>query len=81
VIPMHEVVRAAGAVAVRPRLWRAAIRLVPPRWWSRWPCLPLPSDEYLRFRMETMYGAGGGFRADDVVEYLEWCRRMGVLAR
>lgn len=46
----------AGALVRRPTLWPAALRLVPPRWWRRWPPLPLPPASYLRFRMETMYG-------------------------
>lgn len=77
----REMTRAIGLVAIRPRLWRSALRLVPPGWWRRWPPLPLPPSSYLRFRLETMYGDKPCFVATDVVEYLEWCRRMQVLAR
>ena len=68
----------------RPELWATAAvalwRLAPPGWWHRWPPLPLPDKGYLRFRMLTAYGDAGA-RPDgtDLVAYLEWCRRMGVL--
>ena len=72
---------AALAVAVRPRLWGVAIaqvlRLAGPGWWRRWPPLPLPDPAYLRFRMQTAYGdPEAPPRAEDVVAYLEWCRRF-----
>lgn len=71
--------RAAAAVLVRPWLWVTAVRqlrrLVPDRWWSRRPHLPVPDPAYLRFRLVTAYGgAGGDPRPDDVVTYLHWCR-------
>jgi hypothetical protein len=71
---------AATAVLSRPGLWptalRQARRLVAPGWWRRPPFLPRPDPEYLRFRLETQYGAGGRFEPADVVAYLEWCRAM-----
>jgi hypothetical protein len=40
--------------------------------------LPLPSKEYLRFRQLTQYGdADAEPTVDDVVRYLDWCRRFG----
>lgn len=69
------------AVAVRPRLWPVAVatlaRLARPGWWRRWPPVPVPAGEYWRFRMETAYGGRGDapLDPDDVVAYLEWCRR------
>jgi hypothetical protein len=67
-----------AAVLRRPRLWPTArrqwFRMVPQRWWSRMPFLPLPDRAYVRFRLETAYGAPAVGRADDVVAYLEWCR-------
>jgi hypothetical protein len=67
------------AVARQPRLWRTAIaqwrRTTPSRWWRRRPFLPVPSGEYLRFRMVTQYGrADHPIVPDDVLNYLEWCR-------
>lgn len=73
--------RAALAVAVRPGLWGVAVaqslRLGAPGWWRRWPPVPVPAPEYLRFRMQTAYGdAAARPSPEDVVAYLEWCRRI-----
>lgn len=68
-------------VLVRPRLWPVAVtvalRLARSGWWRRWPPLPLPDPGYLRFRLVTNYGGDGSGppEGDDVVRYLEWCRR------
>ena len=71
------------AVSRAPRLWltavRQVVRLAPSRWWRRWPPLPLPDRDYLRFRLQTMYGGEG--RApdpDDVLLYLSWCKREKI---
>ena len=72
---------AALAVATRPRLWAVAVsqvlRLAPPGWWRRWPPVPVPDADYLRFRLQTAYG-DPHLRPDaaDVVSYLEWCRAV-----
>jgi hypothetical protein len=72
--------RAALAVAVRPRLWATALRqarrLVVPGWWRHPPFVPKPDAAYLRFRLETQYGAAADQTAApaDVVSYLDWCR-------
>jgi hypothetical protein len=69
-------------LATRPRLWRSALRLAPDRWWTRWPPLPLPPPEYIRFRAETMYGNSGATLSEqDLLDYLEWCHRMGSRPR
>jgi hypothetical protein len=73
--------RAGLALLCRPRLWPAAARLVPNRWWRRWPPRPWPPPAYVHFRTETMYGARGRIDPGDLVNYLEWCRRMGRSAR
>jgi hypothetical protein len=70
---------AVAAVAVRPRLWGVAVaqalRLAPTGWWRRWPPLPRPAPEYLRFRMQTAYGDPDARPSPaDLVAYLEWCR-------
>jgi hypothetical protein len=73
------------AVLCRPRLWPTArrqwFRMVPAEWWRRMPFLPLPDRAYVRFRMETAYGARATGRAEDVVAYLEWCRAAERQAR
>lgn len=69
------------AVAVRPVLWRPALRalrsLAPRGWWRRRPFLPIPDPGYMAFRMQTQYGGDGTIppAPDDVVEYLRWLRR------
>ncbi len=71
-----------SAVVLRPRLWRAAIAAsrshLPSRWWCHRPFLPLPDRAWMRFRVETAYGGDGSapLQVDDVVNWLEWCRRF-----
>lgn len=72
-------VRAGIAVLRRPSLWATAVRQMrrtaPPGWWKRRPFLPVPSGEYLRFRLVTQYGdPEHAWEPDDVVNYLRWCR-------
>ncbi len=67
---------AGRALARRPDLWRIAVvtgwRMLP----RRWPRRPPPVG-YLAFRRQTMYGrADAAIAGDDVIAYLEWCRRM-----
>ncbi|MEP1126229.1 MAG: hypothetical protein ABJH68_20290 [Ilumatobacter sp.] len=80
-------IRSGLAVARRPRLWstaaRQARRTSAPGWWKRRPFLPVPSGEYLRFRLLTQYGDDEhAWDPDDVVRYLEWCRswEMGAIS-
>lgn len=83
--PLGVLVSAAAAVAVRPRLWLTALRqarvMARRRWWRRRPFLPVPGDDYLRFRLATMYGDDVRMDRRDVVEYLEWCRRWPAVSR
>jgi len=73
------------AVAFRPKFWlvalTAVLRLARPRWWRRWPLLPLPDPSYWRFRLVTAYGGVGDAApsADDALAYLRWCQRMRAL--
>ena len=73
--------RATVAVFLHPSLWAVGIvqlfRLARPGWWHRWPPLPAPDPEYLRFRLQTMYGnPSHAPEPDDLVTYLQWCRRF-----
>ena len=82
---MRLSLRAVVAVVARPRLWLTAVRqvfrLACPGWWRRSPFLPLPDRAYLRFRLETQYGDPNHRpEPEDVVAYLEWCRRQHVAA-
>ncbi len=70
---------AIGALLVHPSLWPVALRqlfvLAPPGWWRRPPFLPLPDGAYLRFRMQTAYGAERTApTGHDLVTYLRWCK-------
>jgi hypothetical protein len=48
-----------------------------PEWWRRAPFLPLPPSAYLRFRLETAYGAVTAPEPADLVAYLTWCGSDG----
>jgi hypothetical protein len=72
----------AAAVVRRPSLWWVALRqwrrTTPAGWWRRRPFLPVPSRDYLAFRLVTQYGSEhAAVRPDDVVNYLLWCKRQG----
>lgn len=73
---------AAVAVARHPGLWVTTVvqslRLAAPGWWRRRPFLPLPDEDYLRFRLETQYGSDHDPEPDDVVTYLRWCRTVAA---
>jgi hypothetical protein len=73
--------RATLAALAHPSIWGVAVvqlfRLARPGWWRRWPPLPVPDADYLRFRMQTMYGDPAHQpEPDDLVTYLKWCRRF-----
>jgi hypothetical protein len=73
------VIRIGLAVARHPTLWPVAVRqwrrTTPRGWWRRRPYLPVPSKEYLRFRLLTQYGDSEASASPaDVVNYLAWCR-------
>jgi hypothetical protein len=76
-----------AAVLRRPDLWatgaRQSLRLAEPGWWRRRPHLPVPSQDYLRFRMVTAYGGSGSVTdasGEDLVHYLEWCKAWPEVA-
>ena len=49
--------------------------LAPRGWWRRWPPVPSPAPDYLRFRLQTMYGDPEHEpEPEDLVTYLKWCR-------
>jgi hypothetical protein len=80
------VLRAFVAVLRRPGLWGIAVvqllRLASPGWWRRWPPVPLPEPDYLRFRLQTQYGdADREPEPRDLLTYLHWCKGYGKVAR
>jgi len=79
-------VRIGVAVLGRPRLWRTAARQMrrttPSGWYRRAPFLPVPSGDYLRFRLVTQYGdADHRPEPADVINYLSWCREWDSNSR
>ena len=47
-------------------------------WYRRFPFLPLPPREYVRWRMYTAYGDADALPpVDDVVRYARWAARIG----
>lgn len=76
---MTRLLAVALTVLRHPGLWPTAVRLlrrtVRRGWWRRPPFLPLPSSEYVRFRLVTQYGDPAAEpTGEDVVAYLRWCR-------
>ncbi len=60
-----------------PHLVGAAWAFRRREWWRRFPFLPLPPAEYLRWRMETAYGDPEAAPPDDDLErFLRWATRM-----
>ncbi len=46
-------------------------------WYRRPPFLPIPSAQYVRWRLETAYGdAGIRPPTDEIARYLAWSRRV-----
>lgn len=59
------------AVALLRVLWRFRRN----RWWARFPFLPLPARDYVRWRMYTAYGDHDALPpVEDVIKYARWAR-------
>jgi hypothetical protein len=72
--------RLAGRALVDPALAVALIRIMwrlrDRRWAARFPFLPLPSRDYVRWRMHTVYGDHDAVPpVDDIVGYARWATR------
>jgi hypothetical protein len=64
----------ATAVALFGVAWRFRRR----RWFRRFPFLPIPDREYVRWRMLTAYGDSNVVPpAEDVVRYARWAVHDG----
>jgi hypothetical protein len=69
-------VRAATSPSLARDLLRVAWRFRARRWWRRFPFLPLPAREYIRWRMYTAYGDEKAVPpVQDVVRYARWAGR------
>ena len=69
-----------GRSLVNPRtasaLLRVGWRFRRRGWYARFPFLPLPATEYVRWRMYTAYGDEHIVPpADDVIRYARWATR------
>lgn len=67
----------AARAAVNPPLAGALVRVMwrfrRRKWYRRWPFLPTPSRDYVRWRMHTAYGDYDAVPpVDDVVRYARW---------
>lgn len=57
-------------------LARVAWRFRARGWWRRFPFLPLPEREYLKWRMYTAYGDENAVPpAEDAARYARWATR------
>ncbi|HYC52499.1 MAG TPA: hypothetical protein VEB19_15410 [Gemmatimonadaceae bacterium] len=69
----HAVTNPATGVALLRVAWRFRRR----GWFRRFPFLPLPAADYVRWRMHTAYGSDDAVPpARDVVRYARWATRQ-----
>ena len=65
----RSVVNPATGLALARVGWRFRRR----DWYRRFPFIPLPAGEYVRWRMHTAYGRDDAIpSADDVIRYARW---------
>jgi hypothetical protein len=65
--------RAVARPTLAVDLLRVAWRFRALDWWRRPPFLPLPPEEYVRWRMHTAYGDEEAVPpVEDVVRYARW---------
>ena len=75
---MSLAARAATNPSLAADLLRVAWRFRERHWWRRFPFLPLPAREYVRWRMYTAYGDDDAVPSvEDVVRYARWAVREG----
>ncbi len=70
----HALVNPALARALLIVAWRFRRN----RWYARFPFLPVPARDYLRWRMYTAYGDADAVPpVADVIRYARWAVRIG----
>jgi hypothetical protein len=68
-LALHALVNPPLAVDLLRVAWRFRAR----GWWQRPPFLPMPSREYVRWRMHTAYGDHDAVPpVEDVIRYARW---------
>ena len=76
VLALRGMRRPSTAAALLRVAWRFRRR----RWWQRFPFLPLPARDYLRWRMHTAYGDADTVPpADDVIRFARWATSKPTL--
>ena len=66
-------VRSVRRPALAVNLLRVSWRFRSRKWYRRFPFLPLPDSEYLKWRLHTAYGDDGATpTADDIERYARW---------
>lgn len=70
----HVLLRPRSAWALLVVAWRFRRN----RWWARFPFLPLPARDYVRWRMYTAYGDAEAVPpVEDLIRYAHWAVRIG----
>ena len=68
-LAMRGIANPATAGALVRVAWRFRRR----GWWRRFPFLPLPARDYLRWRMYTAYGDADAVPpAEDIIRFARW---------
>ena len=68
--------RSLANPAIGVALLRVAWRFRRRGWYARFPFLPVPATEYVRWRMHTAYGRDDAVPpAADVIRYARWATR------
>jgi hypothetical protein len=69
-------IRSLRSPSLASALVRVGWRFRRRHWWRRFPFLPLPATEYVRWRMHTAYGDYDALPpAQDVERYALWAAR------
>jgi hypothetical protein len=72
-LTLRAVINPRLAVDLLRVLWAFRTRA----WYRRWPFLPLPPRDYVRWRMYTAYGDERAIPPlEDVVRFAQWRRRV-----
>jgi hypothetical protein len=70
-LALASVARPSDGLALLTVAWRFRRR----GWYARFPFLPLPSQDYVQWRMHTAYGDHHAIPpAEDVLRYARWAR-------
>lgn len=75
---LHLSAKAVAHPSLARDLLRVAWRFRSRRWYKRFPFLPLPARDYVRWRMVTAYGDPSAIPpAEDIIRYARWVGEQG----